>query len=30
VHVVELEHHQGKWNRGASETGMICDSWVFG
>jgi hypothetical protein len=26
----QLEHHQGKWNRGASETGMICDSWVFG
>ena len=25
-----LKHHQGKWNRGASETGMICDSWVFG
>jgi hypothetical protein len=28
--MVELEHHQVKWNRGASETGMICDSWVFG
>ena len=28
--IARLEHHQGKWNRGASETGMICDSWVFG